>query len=248
MRGKRDGLPAAVTFDCWSTLVYEEDWAVAHARRVDALQAAAAEGGHAVARDQAERAFRAGWERHLALWREETVTGAAEVAAWALEALDAAPDGVPFDHLVHDWQEASHAGRVLALEGARTTLELLARGGVRRALVCDTGLTPGRVVRRHLERLGLLAHLEVEIFSDEVGVPKPSARVFHAALAPLDAAPERSVHVGDLRRTDVAGARAIGMGTVRLRARHDDKSDLPEADAVADDYAHLRSLLGLDGG
>jgi hypothetical protein len=42
----------------------------------------------------------------------------------------------------------------------------------------------------------------------------------------------------------VAGARSLGMGAVRLRARHDDVSDLPEADAVADDHAHLRALLG----
>ena len=27
-----------------------------------------------------------------------------------------------------------------------------------------------------------------------------------------------AVHVGDLRRTDVAGARAVGMGTIRIRA------------------------------
>lgn len=245
--GDLDGLPAAVTFDCWNTLIYEEDWTVAHAGRVDALRAAAAEGGHHVDRAEAERAFNEAWGRHMALWRAETATGALEVAAWALDALRVAPAGIPFDHLVHDWQEASHSGRVVELDGARATLEELARSGVRIALICDTGLTPGRVVRHHLGRLGLLAHLEMQIFSDEVGVPKPSPRVFRAALASLEVEPERSVHVGDLRRTDVAGARAVGMGTVRLRARHDDTSELPEADAVADDYAHLRSLLGLGG-
>ena len=51
--------------------------------------------------------------------------------------------------------------------------------------------------------------------------------------------------MGDLRRTDVAGARALSMGTVRIRASHDDTSDLPEADAVADSHAHLCEILGL---
>jgi len=34
------------------------------------------------------------------------------------------------------------------------------------------------------------------------------------------------------------------MGTVRLRATHDDRSAHPEADAVADSHAQLLELLG----
>ena len=113
-------------------------------------------------------------------------------------------------------------------------------------LVCDTGFTPGRSVRRLLESAGLLELLEVQVFSDEVGVPKPDPRTFLAALEPLGVAPQKALHVGDLRRTDVAGAREFGMGTVRIAAHHDDKSELPEADAVAESYAEVRKLLGLD--
>jgi putative hydrolase of the HAD superfamily len=109
--------------------------------------------------------------------------------------------------------------------------------------VCDTGVTPGPVVRRHLDALGLLAPLGVQIFSDEVGFPKPDPRAFRAALAPFGCAPGRAVHVGDLRRTDIAGARALGMRSVRIAAHHDDASNLPEADAVAASHAELRSLL-----
>jgi putative hydrolase of the HAD superfamily len=141
---------------------------------------------------------------------------------------------------------------VHALEGARETLQLLAGAGVRTALICDTGLTPGRVVRRHLDALGLLPHLEAQVFSDEVGVPKPDPRVFHRALELLDAEPARAVHVGDLLRTDVAGARAVGMRSVRLRGHHDDEDaagGLGEADYVADSHAQLRAILGrADGG
>ena len=51
--------------------------------------------------------------------------------------------------------------------------------------------------------------------------------------------------MGDLRRTDVAGARALGMTSVRIRARHDDVTDLPEADHVVQSHAELLALLGL---
>ena len=239
-----EGTLDAVTFDCWNTLLYEENWPAAHARRVAELHRVAAEAGHATTREAAARAFDSAWSRHMDLWREEQATGAVEVARWSLEILGIELHGIGFDHLVHHWQQASHT-HVEALVGSHRLLQRLCSLGIRTALVCDTGLTPGRVVRRHLERNGLLELLEVQIFSDEVGVPKPHPRMFHAALEPLRAAPERSVHVGDLRRTDVAGARSVGMGTVRLRAHFDDLEALPDADAVADTHAHLGSLLGL---
>jgi putative hydrolase of the HAD superfamily len=132
---------------------------------------------------------------------------------------------------------------IAALEGARETLEWLAAAGLRRALVCDTGFTPGRVVRQLLDRTGLLDLLEVLAFSDEVGVPKPEARIFEHALGPLATLPAAALHVGDLRRTDIAGARRLGMRTVRIRDHFDDPSEHLEADHVADSHAHLRELL-----
>ncbi|MGH0028907.1 MAG: AAA family ATPase [Myxococcota bacterium] len=233
----------AVTFDCWNTLVFEPSWQIAHARRVDALAEAAAEAGRHVSTAEAGHAFDDAWERHMRLWREGVASGAKEVARWALAELGLRDPHPALEDLTRHFEEASHSGKVEALPGARDTLEALARAGVRRALVCDTGLTPGRVVRRHLDRLGLLEWLEVTIFSDEVGVPKPDARAFLAALEPLGVAPGQALHVGDLRRTDVAGARAVGMETARLRARHDDTSELPEADHVVASHADLLVLV-----
>ncbi len=239
--------PEAVTFDCWNTLLFERNWKTAHAVRVGALQKAAREAGRDVSMHEAGSAFDAAWERHMALWRDGETSGATEVALWALASLGLPEPHPALEHLVKIYEEASHTREVAALPGAREILTALAAAGVRRALVCDTGLTPGRVVRRHLDRLGLLEDLEVQIFSDELGVPKPNARAFEEALAPLEVAPSRALHVGDLRRTDVAGARALGIGSVRIRATHDDSSDLPEADYVVDSHAELFARLRLDG-
>lgn len=139
--------------------------------------------------------------------------------------------------------EASLESEIAVLEGSRETLEWLAAAGLRRALVCDTGFSPGRVVRQLLDRTGLLDLLEVQAFSDEVGVPKPDARIFEHALGALETPPAAALHVGDLRRTDVAGARSLGMRTVRIRDHFDDPSGHVDADLVADSHAHLRELL-----
>lgn len=243
-RRARLAMPEAVTFDCWNTLLYESDWPRAHALRVERLRDAAIEAGRTPTLAEATRAFDAAWSRHMGLWAAGEATGAREVARWSLEYLGISDAHPAFEHLVERFEEASHSGRVCALEGARDTLQSLARAGIRCALVCDTGLTPGHVVRRHLDRLGLLEFLTAQIFSDEVGVPKPDARIFRVALEMLGVAPEKALHVGDLRRTDVAGARALAMRSVRIRARHDDEAPLPEADFVVDSHEELRELLG----
>lgn len=238
-------LPLAVSFDCWSTLLAEEDWPWAHSLRVMALQDAAREAGLEVSRERAEEAFRAAWGRHMTLWEEGEVSGSAEVAEWGLAELGL-PDTHPaFEHLVRRYEEASHTSNVVALDGARELLAALVADGRPSVLVCDTGLTPGRVVRRLLDRAGLLEHLRVLAFSDEVGAPKPDPRPFRAAIEPLGIEPDQVLHVGDLRRTDVAGARALGMQTVRIRARHDDVSDAPDADRVVGSHMELARLLGL---
>jgi putative hydrolase of the HAD superfamily len=235
----------AVTFDCWQTLIYEADWVVAHGLRVKALERAAHEAGREVETEEARRAFDSAWARHMKLWSGEVATGAREVAHWALEELGLDPHGDGFPPLLEAFEEASHSGRVCAFDGARDTLERLRTAGVGCALICDTGLTPGRVVRQLLDRQGLLEPLNETFFSDEWSLTKPHPRLFEAALDALGARAEEAVHVGDLRRTDVAGGRRVGMGTVRITVGNDDTGALPEADHVAGSHADLVALLGV---
>jgi putative hydrolase of the HAD superfamily len=132
------------------------------------------------------------------------------------------------------------------VDNAKETLEALKSKDIGLGLVCDTGFTPGRVVRGLLEDNGLCDYLDVLCFSDEVGVPKPGEEIFAKALAELGARPPEAVHVGDLRRTDIAGAHDIGMHAVRFRGVHDDRSDAPEARVVIDDHLELLDILGLN--
>ncbi len=237
--------PTAVTFDCWSTLLYEPEPLRSFEPRVRAVARAAKSAGKPVDDETARLALESAWGRHSARWNDGQGSTAHDIAVWALEALDL-PETELALGLGAALGEASLGSTVLALDGAREALARLTGMGIRTALICDTGFTPGRIIRVLLERVGLREHLEVCIFSDEVGVPKPHRRMFEAALAALEARPEKAVHVGDLRRTDVAGARAAGMRAVRLRWHHDDDSEHPEADAVADSYAHLLEILGYE--
>jgi len=241
MRG-RGSRPQVVTFDCWNTLICERDFAPARSQRLAALRAAVARHGKGVDTAALEAAVAGAHQRHVDLWCAGIGSGSREMATWALAAAGV-DDAASAAALGRDFEEAGLAGEIEVLPGAGETLERLASAGLRLALVCDTGFSPGRIVRQMLARGGLLEFLEVQVFSDEVGVPKPHAHMFEAALAPIAAAPAAAMHVGDLRPTDVAGGRSYGMGTLRIRAVYDDCSDHPDADAVVDNHADLLSWL-----
>ena len=129
-------------------------------------------------------------------------------------------------------------------------LAVLDDAGVRIGIICDVGLTPSRTLRRFLGRHDLLDRFDHWSFSDEVGVFKPDPVIFRHALEGLGVDdPTSAVHVGDLRRTDVAGARALGITSVRYTGVFDDPvaDEEPEleADHVVADHALLPELLGL---
>jgi FMN phosphatase YigB (HAD superfamily) len=234
----------AVTFDCWGTLIYQKDPTAVYKHRISALERAAKKHGIEESRTHIRLALDQAWKKHWDHWHESLHSGPEEIACWALEAMSI-HDTATTHHLAAEFVNIAVDCETAVLADAGLTLDRLASAGVRRALICDTGFCPGVGVREILRREGLLHLLEHQIFSDEIGVPKPHANMFRAALSPLNTAPEDSVHVGDMLRTDIAGARELGMWTIRIRDHHDDQSDHPEADAVADDHGHLQEILDL---
>ncbi len=229
----------AVTYDCWGTLLKDRHWEGAMDERTGALRRFLD-----LDEPRARALLEEAWTKHDEAWKQVETFGPGRMAAYCLEARGVHDDEA-IGELTRAFEEASLEAGVVAVSGARATLETLADAGIRRGLVCDTGFTPGRVVRRLLdeERLGDL--LEALCFSDEVGVPKPGNEIFAKALAELGVRPPEAVHVGDLRRTDIAGARDLGMQAVRFRGVHDDRTDAAEAEWVIDRHEQLLALLEL---
>jgi HAD superfamily hydrolase (TIGR01509 family) len=71
-------------------------------------------------------------------------------------------------------------------------------------------------VERSLANLGLRHHFSHVLDSAVVGFAKPDPRIFREGLARAGAAPERTLHVGDLVHADVAGARRAGLHAALL--------------------------------
>ena len=213
----------AVTFDLWQTLILDQPEGLRHARagRVQGIHDILVRHGHALHRGDVERAYDSVGEHLEALWKTQRDVGTRGQVRILLQILhlDGAVTGD--DRIMAALDEAYCLPILSALPvsntGAKEVLEALSARGLELALICNTGRTPGTMLRVVLDRLGLSRFLTILTFSDEVGLRKPHAEIFLRTLAALGVWPVEAAHVGDDVTTDVAGARGVGMRAIHLR-------------------------------
>ena len=236
----------AVTFDFWDTLVRSDVPAFRASRRAALVDVLASDGREvddeviAQGFDRAWRAFDVAWGRN----EQFTAVDAARVVVGHL----GLAVGTDLGHrLVEAYVGAGVEVEVPLTPNVARVLAGLKDSGIAVGIVCDVGLTPSPTLRAILHRHGVLELFDHWSFSDEVGRYKPHREIFEHALGGLGGvAPAQSAHIGDLRRTDVAGARAMGMRSLRYRGvTDDDPANGPEADHIVDDHGDLLDILGI---
>jgi HAD superfamily hydrolase (TIGR01549 family) len=237
---------AAVTFDFWNTLVYEERGHL-RGRRLDAWAGILEDTGFAVERERLDLAFDVSWERFVGRWEAGEQYQAVQAAEEIVEELGFAVPAEVREQLVDAFTRAGEDAELHLTEGVADTLRSLKAADLRLGIICDVGMTASPLLRAHLDRHGVLELFDHWSFSDEVGAYKPDPSIFEHALAGLGGMPpERVAHVGDLRRTDVAGALGMGMIAVRYTGVFDDDTvPEPEAHHVVGHHARLPGVLGL---
>jgi FMN phosphatase YigB (HAD superfamily) len=235
----------AVTFDYWQTLLWEEPGGL-QSGRVAAWAGLFEEAGIAVPDGALDAAHQSAFELASAAWKAGTQYTADHAGRHVVEHLGIE---VPPDVALAVVEAYSSAGRRTLLhvtDGLEDVLRRLRDRGLRIGIVCDVGLTPSPVLREHLEQRDLLQYFDAWAFSDEVGYYKPRPEPFRHVLAALGVhEPRAAAHVGDNRRTDIAGARGMGMTSIRYTGVFDDRSDHPEADLVVASHAEMLDRLGL---
>ena len=216
--------------------------------RIEALVEIARREGVELDPERARELIEGSWQQHVEAWRRGELYGPQGASRWCLTQLGI-DDKKLADELAEAIGASSSESGTHVIKGAPETVRAVRKAGIQTALICDTGFTPGRQVRKYLAEHGL--ELDHYFFSDEVGAPKPYPAIFEAALDATGSEAPNTIHIGDLRRTDIAGARAVGMATIRFAGVHDDGWDSievkgDEADAVLKDWAELTPLIGLD--
>jgi HAD superfamily hydrolase (TIGR01549 family) len=231
----------AVTYDCWGTMLRDKDPEGAMDIRLSALNRFLD-----LDEDAARSLLKEAWAKHDEAWKQVETFGPGRMAAYCLET-----NGIEDDDSIRElskaFEEASLEGGVEAADGVVDAMTKLRAEGIRIGVICDTGFSSGRVVRSLLEEQGIAELVDVFCFSDEIGVPKPGNEIFAKALAELGVRPPEAIHIGDLKRTDIAGAHDVGMHAIRYRGVHDDKTDATEAECVIDRHEQLLEAIGLSG-
>jgi putative hydrolase of the HAD superfamily len=110
------------------------------------------------------------------------------------------------------------------------------------AIISDTGFSSGKYLRQLLKKFGILNSFQSFAFSDEIGRSKPHQDVFNTVLSSLKIKPREMVHIGDLERTDIVGAQALGIFTIHL-VRHLADPPVSRADFVIHSYPEIFNCL-----
>ena len=240
---------SAILFDLDNTLWHfpvplPDD--VLHARCAEQIGPLLAGWGVDCAPVELSRAMLAAVERA----RRAAVAGALLSPDW-LEALDAALrerriglEPEQLDELWSAWQvDGARLGRQLYPD-TMTTLAWSRDAGYRLGLISNRW-SDAALTRRELGGCGLGALFDAVVVSTDAGWLKPHPEIFYAALRDLKTEPGEVVMVGDSLRTDVAGAKMLGMRAVWKRNGRRTQAPAEPAippDAMIDDLWELRRL------
>jgi len=213
-----------VTVDFWGTLIFEKPDADDRyrQRRVADFEAILAGAGLAVSTRALTRGYEASARELAWVWSDNRDVPVLRHVTSMLEGAEAGLSArlapAVLDALIEAYGRPALLVPPRADEGAQGALRALLDRGLRLAVVSNTMRTPGAVLRKILEAQGLLAPFTYLTFSDEVGVRKPAAEIFHLTLRQLGATPGEAVHVGDDGTLDVLGARNAGLRVVQVAA------------------------------
>ena len=239
-----------ITFDFWATL-YTSSPVDKHRRLRELKQMVEQRAGIALTMEAVQAAVRVARKTWTHVWMEQYRTLTAD--EWLDIMLDELQLSLPAAarrEIQHRLATSVYEDRPILVPDAAEALPQLAQH-YRLAVISDTGLTPGWVLRELMEKDDILRYFDHLTFSDELGRSKPHPDAFLSTLKALNASPVEAVHVGDLLRTDIAGAKSVGMRGVQYTgvnqeewvAAADASAQAVYPDAVIQRHTELVPLL-----
>ena len=228
----------AVTIDFWNTLFTSSNGDLRRAYRNEAIRTALAPQQRSVSDEQLAEAVAHVYTIFERIWfGEQRTPSTDECVRIVWEHLGAEVPFAAHMDVVRAFEDSIIVGMPDPIEGATDVIpELAAR--YRLAIISDTAFSPGRALRAVLDHHGLLRYFTTCVFSDETGVSKPHEKAYSTALESLGAVSTESVHIGDIERTDILGARNMGMRSILFSINgtsphYNADSEPTRADAVA---------------
>ncbi|NLC08061.1 MAG: HAD family hydrolase [Syntrophomonadaceae bacterium] len=204
-----------ITFDFWDTLFYLGDqFPIFETKRVSRVMQSLKQVGWVIPEETIAHELQAIRQYTLDLQLQEGLDFTPEEQIREL----LSRIGVPQTEAIYRAVEPAYMAMFLEeapplIDGAREALTALSPH-LKIGLICNTGTSPGQVLRQLLKREKIDHFFKVLTFSNEVGVAKPNPKIFELTLTQLGLEPEVTVHIGDNPISDIRGAREAGMKTI----------------------------------
>lgn len=231
-----------ITIDFWNTLVSaKSNGALRERARIDGLLHHGRIVNPSLSETAVKQALKTVSVHFDSVWLETARTLS---TAELLEALERAlnlrfadPEAV-----TNVLQESLLAGPPVWADGVKDVLAELSKTYFL-SIISDTMYSPGRILRQFMRENGVEQNFRHFVFSDEIGCSKPDLRTFGSALKAAGCAPDRALHIGDMKKTDIKGAKSAGMKAVLFTGLNASDAEDSGADAVLGNWRDLPELL-----
>lgn len=234
----------AITFDYWQTLYADtlENWKKRQAIRIDNCYEYLTNQGHACNKENIAAAMDNAYMVSNRYWHEHKGISVETCMLTFAESLKLSLDETEIAALIVCLGKAFLAAPPVLIAHVKPMLERLS-DKYALGIISDSALSPGKYARKLMERDGIYQYFSAFTFSDETEHTKPEVVQFISTLEQLNAKPEEAVHVGDIVRTDIVGAKNAEMKAIRFAGFNKSETDDTLSDAVIDDYRQLEDTI-----
>ena len=205
-----------ITFDLWNTLISNtpQDALRFHQVRSQGITEAFLSCGVKMEKEKVENALDLTFEKCWDLWERNLDFDSRDQIKILMEFLldfDLTPSSDLLNEIEKAYTESVLKSPPDLIEGSYEVLKFLKDRKYKLGLICNTGRSPGKVLRKLLEYYQILEYFDFLTFSDELKIRKPDPKVFRFTLKKLKSEPSHSIHIGDELKIDVRGAKDAGM-------------------------------------
>jgi putative hydrolase of the HAD superfamily len=153
--------------------------------------------------------------------------------------------GVNEAEIAADWYRVHRLHSLTLFADAIETLTAVRQASPDRRIGLVTN-GPSDIQRAKIALLGVEAHVDFMIISEEFGAWKPDPAIFAEALRLGAATPNEAIFIGDSAEHDIAGAQSAGIRTIWINpAQSPWPLESSPPDYVAANLRDVRRLLGI---
>lgn len=205
---------SAITIDFWNTLLSNLGSEQRQQLREVALKEVLVKENVQFDEANFSKAFDTVLEQFKNVWfTEQRTLLTREISALLLQQFNCTPSQESLEYLTYSFANGVVQDPPEILPHVKKSLEILSKD-FSLGVVSDTYYSPGKQLREVLKHHNILQHFTSFSFSDETGVSKPHHKAFTFVLEDFNANAIESLHIGDIRKTDILGANALQMDSI----------------------------------